>query len=129
MGAGQPLPCHSKMKSIHNKTFLDVWRALYHESNPGAMVDHWRCGEVDWVRETYRVGTRDYSFHLEAHILTFECEGPGSWTLLVVVERWWKQGQRDALKNAEWRQVLRGRDKQVLNWFDCQRARLDTRLS
>lgn len=115
------------MKSIHSKAFLDVWRALYHESNPGPMIDCWRCGEVDWVRETYRVGARDYSFQIEAHVLTFDSEEPGSWVLLVVVERWWKKGRRDALKTSEWRQVLKGRDKQILNWFDRQRVRLDAR--
>lgn len=116
------------MKSIHSKAFLNVWRALYHESHPGPTIDRWQCDGVDWVRDTYRIGSRDYAFHVEAHVLTHTAKGPTSWALLVVVERWWGRGRRDALKTAEWRQVLSGRDKQILNWFDRQRARLEARL-
>lgn len=122
-------PGQGAMKSIHGKAFLDIWRALYHESNPGPTIDRWDFDGVDWVCETYRIGARDYSFHIEAHVLAHPGKGPASWALLVVVERWWRQGQRDALKTAEWCKVLKGRDKQVLSWFDRQRARLDARLS
>lgn len=117
------------MKGIHSKAFLDVWRALYHESNPGPTIDRWQWDGVDWIRETYRVATRDYAFHVETHILTHRGAGPASWSLLVVVERWWRQGRRDPLKTSEWRQVLAGRDRQIVSWFDRQRARLDARFA
>jgi hypothetical protein len=117
------------MKSIHSKGFLDVWRALYHESNPGPTIDRWQCDGVDWIRESYRVGARDYAFHIETHTLSHPGKGAPSWALLVVVERWWRQGRQDALKTSEWRQVLKGPNAQVLSWFDRQRARLDTRFS
>jgi hypothetical protein len=116
------------MKSIHSKAFLDVWRALYQESNPGPTVDHWQCDGVDWVRQTYRVGARDYAFHIDTHVLTCPGKGSQSWALLVVVERWWRQGQRDALRFSEWRQVLNGGNKEILQWFDRQRSRLDARF-
>lgn len=115
------------MKSIHSKAFHDVWRALYYESNPGPTIDRWQYDGVDWVRETYRVGTRDVAFHIETHILTHHGKGSASWTLLVVLERWWQPGQQDAMKTTEWRRLLKGRDKQVMGWFDRQRARLDAR--
>lgn len=117
------------MKSIHSKAFINVWRALYHESNPGPTIDRWQHDGVDWVRESYRIGAREYSFHIETHVLTHEGKDSASWALLVVVERWWRQGQRDALKTAEWRQLLKGRNDQVLIWFERQRARLGARFS
>lgn len=115
------------MKSIHGRAFLSVWRMLYHESNPGPAVHRWQVGGVDWVRETYGAGMRDYSFHIETHVLRHEEGNPKSWTLLVVVERWWQPRRQDALKVTEWRQMLDGNDKDVLRWFDDQRARLDAR--
>jgi hypothetical protein len=113
------------MKSIHSKLFLEVWRALYHQSNPGPTIDRWQLDGVEWVRETYRVGAREYAFHIETHLLTHHGGDPDPWSLLVVVERWWQRGRQDALKTSEWRQVLQGRDKQVLHWFERQRVRLD----
>ena len=115
------------MRSIHSKAFLDVWRALYHDSNPGPTIDRWRVDGVDWVRESYRVAVRDYAFHIETHVLTRAEKGSAPWTLMVVVERWWRPSRRDAFKTTEWRQVLEGRDKMVLSWFERQRARLDAR--
>ena len=116
------------MKSIHSKAFFDVWRALYHESNPGPTVSRWRCDRVDWVRETYRTGAEHCSFHIETHILSHDGKDRASWALLVVVERWWAQGRRDVLKTAQWCQLLRGSNKPVLNWFERQRVRLDARF-
>lgn len=114
------------MKSIYSKVFLNVWRALYHESSPGPTSDRWQFDGVDWVRETYNISTRHYSFHIETHILRHQRGSPRPWSLLVVVERWWRPGQQDALKVTEWRQILDGRDKDVLRWFDRQRVYLDT---
>ena len=115
------------MKSIHSKAFLDLWRALYHESNPGPTIDRWQYDGIDWVRETCRIGMRDYAFHIETHILTHHGKGPATWSLLVVVERWWQPDRQDAMRTTEWRRLLKGRDNQVIGWFDRQRARLDAR--
>lgn len=117
------------MRSIHSKTFLDVWQALYHQSNPGPAASNWRCDDVEWTRETYRVGGQAYSFHTEAHVLSRDGDARSAWTLLVVVERWWAPGQRDVLKTTQWRQVLKGKDKHVLDWFERQRSRLDARFA
>lgn len=65
------------MNSIHSKAFLDAWRALYQESNPGPTVDHRRCDGVYSVRQTYRVGARDYAFHIDVPVLTRPGTGPG----------------------------------------------------
>jgi hypothetical protein len=117
------------MKSIHGKAFLDLWQALYHESSPGPTADRWHLDGVDWVRETYRIGTRDYGFHVDAHVLTHAGEKAAAWSLLVVVERWWRSGAHDPLKTSQWCRVLAGQDKQVLAWFERHRARLDARFS
>jgi len=116
------------MKSIHNKSFLDVWHGLYLDSRPGPTADHWQIDGVDWIVETYRTTTRDISFHIETHVLTHGRQSGPSWRLLVVVERWWNPDSVDALRSTVWRHTLQGRDKSVLDWFKRQRDRLEAEL-
>jgi len=111
------------MKSIHKRSFLDLWRALYQDSNPGAEANAWHVGDVAWSREIHGFHCPAYSFRLEAHRLTRVAGTEASWTLLVVVEQWRRPGSGKVLKSAVWCQVLAGRKHHVLEWFSNQRRR------
>ncbi|MBI4185396.1 MAG: hypothetical protein HY521_15500 [Proteobacteria bacterium] len=113
------------MKSIHSKSFADVWNALYHATNPGHDKERWGVDGLEWVRERHGFSGRDHAFRIECHTLTYGQKGQNSWSLLVVVERWWQPGGKDALRTSEWRCVLRGRASDVLAWFGKHKARLD----
>ena len=109
------------VKSIHSKAFSDLWQALHHATNPRLAKDRWQVDGVDWIRETQSIWGRDYSFRLETHVLRHGNNGPSAWVLLVVVERWWGRDRARAVKTAEWRQVIKGKQKQILSWFAKQK--------
>ncbi len=105
------------MRNLHSKSFFTTWRALLNESNPGLKRDRWTCGDLDWERESHAFSGPAYAFRCEAHTLTLRRGTRVAWSLLVVVEHWWRPGGPGDVRESEWCRPLVGTGKQIVAWF------------
>ena len=105
------------MRNVHDRNFMTVWHRLLNATNPGLTADSWSVDGVDWLRTRHSYWGHRYSFQVESHILTAAGDKREAWSLWVVIERWWGEKKKDAVKSVEWSRVMHGEPGQVLVWF------------
>jgi hypothetical protein len=80
-------------------------------------ADNWKVGDVVWLRNRHSFWAQHYSFQIESHTLELFDHRHSLWSLWVVIERWWGERSKDAVRFTEWTRVTKGDSRQVVRWL------------
>ena len=111
------------MKNFQCTTFTNVFNRLIASKRGSPTATGWRIDEVAWKRERHAYSGSDHSFQIEVHRL--EARSATPWTLFVVVERWWTEGQDGLIRSNNWVKLVAGKRTDALAWFARKARALD----